>query len=451
MAALCDALASADGALVLDNCEQVAAGCREVIVALLAAFPDLRILVTSRVPLGLAGERLFAIPPLDAAGAALELFIDRATAIAPVYALTAANRQPIAEICARLDGLPLAVELAASRIRIMAPRDLLHELTVSLDVLSSAEWSLAERHRSIGAVLSTTWRGLGEDQRVVLAGLAVFRGSFTAAAAEAVTDTPVDTLQALVDQALVQVTTDPGRRSRYQLHELVRTYATNRSAITDPHSDVRRRHFDYFLALMKQSRTQWNGSQTVGRQGPLWEERDNLDAAMRWALEVGDSNRALLLSGALYAFWAYAWPSENAKRERLELALALPWKPGDPASILARARALTSVGFSWSPIDGARARRYFDEALGWYRQLGHRSGIAWAHSSLGWQLLIDGDLSAASRHLRESVTIFGSIGHESGEASCVSDLGQISLVAGCWTEAETHIARSMSAGRQARR
>ena len=126
--ALRDALSNPPRTLLLDNCEQVAGGCREVITDLLATAPDVRILLTSRVPLHLATERVYPIPALDVGGAALELFVDRAAAVAPVYALTAANRAPIAEICAKLDGLPLAVELAASRIRVLSPRDLLHEL-----------------------------------------------------------------------------------------------------------------------------------------------------------------------------------------------------------------------------------------------------------------------------------------------------------------------------------
>ena len=442
----CAALAGSRGALVLDNCEQVAAGCCDVLAALLSAAPNLRILLTSRVPLGLTAERVYPIPPLDLGGAALELFVDRAAAVAPIYALTSANRQPIAEICARLDGLPLGIELAASRICILAPRDLLGELTASLDVLSSTEPSLAERHRSIEAVLETTWRSLREADRDVLAGLTTFRGGFTEAAAEAVAGTTVETLHALRDQALVQAITDESGRPRYQLHELVRSYAVCRWTAADPHRAeiVGERHFDYHLALTRQLRQRWNGSTAIDRPGVLWDERANLDAAMLWALERGESNRALRLARALYAFWAYSWPSSNAKRERLERALALPWEPGDQASILARASALIAVGFSWTSLDAHRAHARFDEALRWYRQLGHQSGIAFAHEALGWQYLVDGDLAAAGRHDRESLAIFRSIGHRSGEASCSSALGQIALAAGCWTEAEAQIKESMT-------
>ena len=446
VAALCDAMGTPPSTLVLDNCEQVIGGCSEVITGLLAAAPDVRILLTSRVPLHLATEQVFAIPALDVGGAALELFIDRASAVAPVYALTDANRHQVTEICTRLDGLPLALELAASRIRVLSPRDLLHELTASLDVLRSTDPSLAPRHRSINAVLSTTWRSLGEDQREVLAGLATFDGGFTPGAAEAVAGATPEMLHILCDQALVHATTDQSGQPRYHLHELVRSFAAGRPAGADRrrHDVLHRRHFDYFLRLTKESRAQWNGSSALDLRGPLWDERANLDAAMLWALDRGDSNRALLLVGALYAFWAFSRQSEKAKRDRLERALALPWEASDDASILARARALISVGYGWTSVDSTRARQRFNEALAWYSQVGHLTGIAWAHAALGWQSLVDGDLAGARRHGHESLARFRSLDHRSGEAWCLSDLGQIAVAAGSWAEAESRIRDSMT-------
>ena len=195
-----------------------------VIAGLLTAAPDVQVLLTSRVPLHIATEQVYPIPALDVGGAALKLFIDRAAVIAPVYALTDANRDPITEICARLEGLPLALELAASRIRVLSPRDLLHEAGQPASTSCARPirvWPV--RHRSLKAVLSTTWRSLGEDQREVLAGLATFQGGFTPDAAEAVTGATPAMLHTLLDHALVQATTDRSGRSRYHLHELVRS------------------------------------------------------------------------------------------------------------------------------------------------------------------------------------------------------------------------------------
>jgi predicted ATPase/DNA-binding CsgD family transcriptional regulator len=446
--ALCGALAGAHAVLVLDNCEQVAAGCRDLLAPLLRAAPGLRILLTSRVPLELDAERVYPIPPLDLAGAASELFVDRAAAVAPVYALTAANRRPIAEICARLDGLPLAIELAASRIRVLAPRDLLHELEKNLGVLSSTESALAERHHSMEAVLATSWQSLGQEERTALAGLATFVGGFSASAAAAVAGATVELLNTFVDRALVQaVLTDPSGQPRYQLHELVRSYATREFLAADPRGAdlLRERHLDYYVALARELRQHWNHNQVVDRRSPLWAERANIDAAMGWAVERGDSDRALRLVGALYFVWdRYSWSSQAAKRERLERMLALPWAPVDRASILARAGALVTCGYGWTTSDTTRAHARFEEALRWYRDLGHPSGTAWAHAALAWQHLTDGDLATARRHALDSLAGFRAIGHRSGEAETLGDLGQIALAAACWTEAEAMIAQSMT-------
>ena len=447
IARLCGALAGSRAILVLDNCEQVSAGCRDVIAPLLKAAPGLRILLTSRIPLELATERVYPIPPLDLAGAASELFVDRAAAVAPVYALTAANRRPITEICARLDGLPLAIELAASRIRVLAPWDLLHELEKNLGVLSSTELALAERHRSMEAVLATSWQSLGQEERAALAGLATFVDGFSASAAAAVAGAGVELLNTFVDRALVQaVVTDPSGQPRYQLHELVRSYASREFSAADPRAAdlLRERHLDYYLAMTHEMRQHWNASRPVDdRRSPLWAERANLASAMVWAVEHGDSDRALRLVGPTYFFRA-SWPSVSAKRERLERVLALPWAPADRASVLARAGALVACGFCWTLVDSPRALVRFEEALRWYRQLGHPSGTAWAHKALAWQHLTDGDLSAARRHARDSLAGFRAIGHRSGETAALSDLGQIELTAECWASAEPLIEQSMT-------
>ena len=449
IATLCGALADTRAVLVMDNCEQVAAGCRNVIVPLLKAAPGLRILLTSRIPLELATERVYPIPPLELAGAASELFVDRAAAVAPVYALTAANRRPIAEICARLDGLPLAIELAASRIRVLAPRDLLHELDKNLGVLSSNERARAERHRSMEAVLATSWQSLGQEERATLAGLATFVGGFSASAAAAVAGATVELLNTFfVDRALVQVVlTDPSRQPRYQLHELVRSYATREFSTADPRGAdlLRERHLDYYLAMTRELRHHWNHTQAVDRRSPLWAERTNLDAAMFWAVERGDSDRALRLVGAAYFVWdRYSWVSERAKRDRLERMLALPWAAADRASILARAGALIACGYTWTSYDSTRAHARFEEALRLYQQLGHPSGTAWAHQALAWQYVTDGNIAAARRHGRDSLAGFQAIGHRPGEAESLSELGQIEFAAECWAAAEPLIRQSMT-------
>lgn len=442
---VCDVLADTRTLLVLDNCEHVVAGCRAIVSALLAEAPEVRILLTTRVSLGVAFEHVYRIPPLDLVGEAMDLFVDRAVAVATLNALTTAHHSPIAEICARLDGLPLAIELAASRIRMLSPADLLREVERSLGLLVSTAPAAAGRHPGIEAVLSTTWQSLTTDDRVVMAGLATFVGGCTADGATAVTDVSVEQLTGLVDRSLVQTVVSDSGQLRYQLHDLVRGFATARLEAENPARVelLSRRHVDYCIALAKRWRASWNGTQGVARRGPVWEERANLDAAMRWAVEHGQSDRALRLSGALYTFWAYSTVSKNDKRERLQRALAQPWQPTDEASILARACALRTWAYCWVSIDPARARRGFEEALGWYQQLGHEDGIAWTQVALAWPDLEDGNLASADEHKRESLAIFRARGHRRGELAALSDLGQISLLAGRWAEADSQIRQSM--------
>ena len=264
---LCEALAGAGRFSCWTTVNTSSRGCREVITALLASAPDLRILLTSRVPLELSTEQVYPIPPLDLAGAASKLFIDRAIAVVPVYALTAANRQSITDICERLGGLPLAIELAAGRIRVLAPRDLLHELEQNLGVLSSTEPVLAERHRSIEAVLATAWQSLGREERTALAGLATFTGGFTDSAAAAVAGA-----SARADEHLrrpgpgASCSQRPEGQPRYQLHELVRSYAIEEFSAADAlgAERLRERHLDYYLAMTREMRQHWNRQRPRG-------------------------------------------------------------------------------------------------------------------------------------------------------------------------------------------
>ena len=230
---LAAALGSERAVLVLDNCEHVAAGCRALLGQLVADCVDLRVITTSRVPLGLSCERIYGVPALGSATdeggeptEAMALFVDRAAGVASGYALTELNRPVLAEICRTLQGSPLAIELAASWIRVLSPRDLLTSLArVGPMVGSDSAGFVEERHRSIEAVLDSSWRWLGETDRAVIEALGVFVGGFTREAAEAVAGADLGTLSRLSQLALIQRLPDPYGGSRYQVHELVRNYA----------------------------------------------------------------------------------------------------------------------------------------------------------------------------------------------------------------------------------
>jgi predicted ATPase len=227
--------------LVLDNCEHLADACGALAQRLLADCPGLVILATSRSPLNVAEESVFPVPPLKtvdvgagaagtnlAQGEAVRLFLDRAAIMLSAYSISFHNAEAINQIRHRLDGLPLAIELAASWIRVLSARDILKQVEQNLDFLSSSEPTLDQRHRSMRAVLDYSWRRLTEEQQHVFAALAVFRGSFSREAAEVVAAASLPSLAALAENSLLRRLPGGEGSTRYQFHEVVRQYAERR-------------------------------------------------------------------------------------------------------------------------------------------------------------------------------------------------------------------------------
>jgi predicted ATPase len=365
LGALVAALGDAHALLVIDNCEQIASACGRLVAGLLAGCPHLAVLATSRIPLEVDIEQVFAIPPLGGTQRgdlgetdATDLFIDRATVLAPSYAFTSANAAIIGSICRQVDGLPLAIELVASWIRVLSPRDLLTRIEAAMDAPgASAGAGLADRHRSMGAVLDGSWRWLGEDDRSVLAGLAVFVGGFTREAAEEVTGASMTSLATLVERSLIQRLPDTLGGARYQVHELVRSYALERLAEAGPAAvvSVHRRHLDYFVRLSNAYEESWNTAVEPDWRNPLAAEAANFDAAMLWALDQGDPERALRVMFAMFAFWLYSSTSFAIRRERLSRALTVPWTPTEPDSMRVLAKALNQRGFHLHQTDPGAA------------------------------------------------------------------------------------------------
>jgi len=268
-AALIRVLRTRRSLLVFDNCEHLARACATLAKSLLSACPNLAILATSQVPLRTADEVVFPVPSLDTVNAnplmsvanlaqsgAVQLFIDRASMVLPGYALNQGNALTINRICQRLDGMPLAIELAASWIRVLAVSDILDQIEASLDILSSSLPTLESRHRSMHAVLESSWRRLNVEQQRVFAALAVFRGGFIREAAESVAETSLPILAALVENSLMQRLPGAGGTTRYTLHELVRQYALDHleHVETDGAAEyVRQRHLDHFLAMAERA------------------------------------------------------------------------------------------------------------------------------------------------------------------------------------------------------
>jgi predicted ATPase len=313
--------------LVMDNCEHIATACGELAAGLLAGCPHLTILATSRIPFEVDVEQVFAIPPMSrelhgdlGQSDATDLFIDRATVLASSYAFTATNAEVIGRICRQLDGLPLAIEVVASWIRVLSPQDLLAQIEATMDAPgASAGTGVADRHRSTRAVLDGSWQWLGEEDRSVLAGLAVFVGGFTHETAEAVTGASRTSLATLVERSLIQRLPDGLGGTRYQVHELVRSYALDRLADAGPDAvaTAQRRHLEYFVQVSEAYEESWNTPIEPDWRNPLAAEAANFDAAMLWALDQGDPERALRIMDAMFAFWLYSSTSFAIRRDRL--------------------------------------------------------------------------------------------------------------------------------------
>ena len=279
--------------IVLDNCEHLVSACAGLVDTLLPVCPNVSVLATGRRPLGCDVEVVFDLPPLgvgmEGAGDAVELFIDRAAMTSPTYALTEANSDAVRDICARVGGLPLAIELVASWIRVLSPLDIVAMLHEGSTVLSSAMAPVEERHRSIHSVLDGTWEWLAAEDRRVLRGLGVFRGGFDRAAAETVAGATLASLAVLADHALIHRMPDSTGGSRYHLHELVRDYAVERLSDlpTDAVEEVRARHFDHFLGLVERADATWQTHAERLARVALERDQTNIESALAWAVEAG--------------------------------------------------------------------------------------------------------------------------------------------------------------------
>jgi predicted ATPase/DNA-binding CsgD family transcriptional regulator len=444
---LAAALGSERAVLVLDNCEHVAAGCRALLGQLVADCVDLRVITTSRVPLGLSCERIYGVPALGSATdeggeptEAMALFVDRAAGVASGYALTELNRPVLAEICRTLQGSPLAIELAASWIRVLSPRDLLTSLArADLMVGSDSAGFVEERHRNIEAVLDSSWRWLGETDRAVIEALGVFVGGFTREAAEVVAGADLGTLSRLTQLALIQRLPDPYGGSRYQVHELVRNYALERLEFSE---EARGRHLGYFLDLVDITGAARNAPLEPAWSDPLVADLANVDAALVYALEHGDAESAQRLAVGLDHYWLFGIHSSEHRAARLEAALALPGGAGSDGAARARAQALLILGRLEYVTDPARSRSSFREAMRLFQQVGDAAGVAAGILGRGNVRLLAGDHQGCRRDCLDSLARSRACGDLQGAAWCLETIGQAALLAGDPSEAVARLSEA---------
>ncbi|MBC6461173.1 BTAD domain-containing putative transcriptional regulator [Actinomadura sp. HBU206391] len=334
---LAEALSGAETLLVLDNCEHLVDAAARLVEDLLGRCPRLRVIATGREPLGITGEALCPVPPLDlpapdlgpaaAVGAtSVRLFADRAAAVRPDFTVTEHNVRPVAEICHRLDGLPLAIELAAARTRTLPVEEIARRLADRFELFTGSRTALP-RHRTLHAVVDWSWRLLDDEERRLARRLAVFPGTITPESAARVGGLPPDSttalnlLSALADKSLLQSV--PGSVPRYRMLETLREYALERLDDAEETADVRAAYRDHFLDLVERAEPHLRGPDQLPWVARLVAERGNLPAVLHLACDSGDAETAVRFAAALGPLWTISG-EHGETASRLRLALEVP-------------------------------------------------------------------------------------------------------------------------------
>jgi predicted ATPase/DNA-binding SARP family transcriptional activator len=414
--------------LVLDNFEQLLAAA-PFVAELLAAGPGLRVLATSRAPLRLSAEHEYPVPPLPLPAAAssfeeivsndaVRLFAARARAVDPGFQLTEDHAGVIAAICKRLDGLPLALELAAARSKLLPPEAMAGRLERSLELLTGGARDLPARQQTLEATLDWSHELLEPGARALFAQLAVFRGGWTLEDAEAVSGRDVVTeLGELVDESLVR-----RRNGRFTMLETIREYASRRLG-----DETRRRHAEHFLAFAeKQAKILSAGTVTGDVMARLDAEHDNLRGALAWAAAVGEIEIEVRLAAALRQYWIVRGELSEARRA-FEGAVERSGN-ADPAL---RALAHVNAGlFPYRQGDLEQAKEHFTTALGLYRRLGDEAESGRCLAELGAVAIGEGDLDRAEKLYVEAVEHFRTHGQTIRLCIALGNLGALASMRG---------------------
>ena len=410
--------------IVLDNFEQVTSAVT-LVRELLSTAPRLKVLVTSREQLHLSAEHVFGVPPLalPAEGrlppadelldyAAVALFVERARAARPSFALSGENARAVVDICTRLDGLPLAIELAAARVKVLQPQAILARLENRLKLLTGGARDLPARQQTMRGTISWSYDLLDAGERRLLNRIAVFAGGATLEAAEAVCnaggDLGVEVLDgviSLVDKSLLMQKEQEDGEPRFRLPEIVREYALEQLESSGEADEIRRRHALYFLSLVEEAEPELRGPRQAEWFDRLEEEHDNLRAALRWMIEH-DADSGLRMAGVVSRFWGVHGHLTEGRRW-LEATL----EKASRLATSARAKALVGAGdLAWSMGDSEAAQKFDEEGLEVSREAGEKQLAAAALNGLGIAAHMQDDLVQARFYFEECLKIGREIG-----------------------------------------
>jgi len=447
--------------LVFDDCEHLLEACGDLAELLLHRCPDLRVLATSRERLHVDGEAVFAVPPLPvpARGTAasptslmdseaVRLFADRAAAARPGFRLTEDNAEHVVRACTELDGLPLAIELAAARLSVLSARELAERLAKPLDMLKDGPRAMRPQHVALRATLEWSHELLGPEAQALFRRLSVFRGGWTLGAAEAVcpgdwirSGDVLDLMQQLADSSLVNVTRG-ARESRYGLRRLLREYAAEKLAESGETADTQARHLGHFLELAERAESDMRGPCQVECLRRLELEHANTRAALGHARHTGDAERGMRLVAALERFWIVSGRQSEGRAAALGM-LALE---GSSTRTAVRARALATAGrMAEGACDYDAARALHEESLAIFRELVDEDGIARSLANLGAVAEMQADLAEWRRLCETSLAISREVDSKGGIAKSLEHLGTLAEYQGDYDAARRLLGDSLVA------
>jgi predicted ATPase/DNA-binding SARP family transcriptional activator/DNA-binding CsgD family transcriptional regulator len=437
--------------LILDNCEHLVEAAAELVNDLLDACPRLRVLATSREPLDLEGEIIWQVAPLSLpvtidegldGGSTVEslmryeavrLFVERARLRLPDFGLTQENAQAVARMCRKLDGIPLAIELATARMGALTVEQVAQRFEASLDVLKGTSRGAEPRQKTLRATLDWSYNLLSEAEQALFRRLSVFAGGWTLEAAEVVCsaggigqEDVLDLLSGLVDKSLVVARTSTGRAVRYRMLEPIRQYARVKLEESGETEEIRRQHAEYLVVLAEEEPEAFKGSQQPEWTRRLEEEHDNLRAALSWSLESGEVELGLRLAGAAQPFWAKRGHYKEGRRW-LEATLA---KDAQVPEVV-RANALRGVGWLalWQ-ADIDRAASAAEEGLPLSSPTGYAGVAIDLRILLGFTVTLTAthlaDYEQATELFEESLKLSKESGDRWGIAASLLQLGNVS-------------------------
>ena len=421
--------------------------------------------------LRLRGEHEFLVPPLELPDprylpavealsqyAAVALFIQRALAVKPDFHVNNINAPAVAEICVRLDGLPLAIELAAARIKLLPPQAILARLGRRLELLRGGARDMPDRHQTLRHAIAWSYDLLEVGEQALFRRLAVFARGCTLEAAEAVCQAVhapaagsgqsldvLDGVASLVDKSLLRQQEQSSGEPRFTMLETIREYGLECLTASGEEPAVRRGHADYYLALAEAAEPALTGSNQATWLEQLEAEHDNLRGALRWAEESGEAEIGLRLAGALCQFWLIRGHLREG-RERLVRLLGLARASPRTA---ARAKVLTRAGHLAHNLgDFTAARALFEESLALWRELGDQQGIATSLNDLGWVVLCQGDYAMARSLSQEGLALWRELGDQQGIATSLHNLGRVAHCQGDYAAARALHQESLALRRE---